>query len=1545
EQVLIGNRLRPRHQFASLSVVFNTIGTPYHDSQYYPLQLPTRNSAMSIGAWTYAAEAAPCLIVFMILAYRGMSALPSPPFLPAVPFLRAFQTVFTPFIGLEEAEGLKDPLSASQALAPPARRTLKTKPYVLTFLLVFVGLVQCLAWNMLGTYRLVTGALPHLIWHDILLADFGSAFCWLYTCVRAGRRVLTTVPYDLLAVYPLILLSAFARLRLSHGGILSVGTLSLAGEVGMAFVGMCAVVALPLATPSGRVPDEKIGQVISPEDYASLFSRITLNWVSPLIQRGKQGRLEEIDVWKLSPTMQSGVLFSKFKTLSSEASLIYRLWQANSLDLMMDLLGTLAAVASTYGGPFFMNRLLNSIDTDQSKSEAYQNALMMFLSFLLKAVFDAQHLWFGQHAAMRIRSELMSAIYEKSLKRQDLSGTVNAKDGSAGADTGKIVNLMSGDAENVANVVSSMHNVYGAPFEFILGFGLLYQILGVSAFSGFLASFIGMPLNGYLTNRHAWINRGLAEAKDKRMGQVNELLASIKLIKFFAWEEMWLKRAMEARNEEMVWRRRGRMNNVLYHYVWSIPPALISIISFTTYVALGNTLTIAKAFTALQLFTMIQSPLNAAPYYFVEMIQARIAINRIATFLEEPEVTSQVSSLKAEDPDVVDHGGKLGLFEASFRWNGIPREVLDSFELDKLSVVFPEGVLSVITGPTASGKTALLMALLGEMTLLPGGHIILNKDPARFDRHGNAHAISYVAQIPWLENASIRNNILFGTPMDEERYRRVLFSCALLPDLEVLEDGDETEIGAKGVSLSGGQKARVALARAVYARTKYVLLDDPLSAVDSHTGRFLYDHLLRGPLLSNRTVVLVTHHVPLVLPCAKYVVQMKDGRIDCQGTVQDLRSRGLLEHIIEDALQEGTSRIAPDDEKEEDKEADKPEIKIARKLVEEERRVTGRLQFSVYQEYASAVGVLFWTTSLVFVFASQLIGLGERVWIKFWGEAYQSRIALDRPLFYVAVYTGIKLFGVLVRIVSALVEHFGALNAARKLYERMLFSVMHATFRFHDTTPQGRLLNRFGRDAEIVDNEIAWKVGALNSAVGGLLVSVLTVIGIFPAFLVIAAIIGYSYVRIAVGYISSGRDLRRMESNSRSPIFSDFATLIDGIVTVRAFAVENRWLDGFYERLDASLQLFYAFWIVNRWLLFNFDLLGAAAVFATSCFAIAFLDRDPGLAGVAITSALTFSKGVYNTISFWTALELDLNSVERVTEYIDLPQEPAAVIESARPPAYWPSSSSSDLVRLENVAVRYAPDLPPVLRGVSFVLRGGERVGLVGRTGESLPRLTSRMQPSACPGSGKSTLATAILRFVDPCAGRILVDGWDISQIGTYDLRSRITFIPQDAALFSGTIRENLDPFGEHDDLALIDVLRRVQLGPENVKLDTEVATAGANFSQGQRQLVALARALLRRSSIVILDEATSSVDFETDTKIQTCIREEFGSALLITIAHRLKTIADYDKIVVLDRGEVVAIGGVLELMQENEIFREMCLQTGYYDDLEAMARVKQEVG
>ncbi|EGO00623.1 hypothetical protein SERLA73DRAFT_104969 [Serpula lacrymans var. lacrymans S7.3] len=1620
--------------------------------------------------------------------------------------LKLVKIPFTQFITLEEAEGLQlDGCSVASETAGGVESAggvnAKDSSRRRNLFLSWIALFATFAWFGIGIRQLVlqngepfNASVPLLI-----------GISWLYAALRPIIWPSPTPPFDLFSLY----LAHLVAGTLLLGGVLyetHVWAVALPSPYLLAImvsnlvaivIELIIVLGMPLAIPSSRVKEEDIGKSISPEDYTSLWGWITFFWVHPLIKKGTSATLNEPDVWNVSITMQSRPIFARFMA-HRDISLLRRIWVTNSLDFILEFILTLASIIFTYGGPFFLKRILDSIDDPtpgkENRARAYIYAFLAFACTVIKAQAEVHHLWFGRRAATRMRSELMAAIYDKALKRRDFSGLTNkgdadggktkdeSRDGGeslpvprnsyicnvtcfilkdkkkdsekeddkkTGADVGKIVNLMAGDANTISQMAQGIYLLYGAPFELVICVLFLYQLLGLSAFAGVFVVLAGWPINSWVAKRSVMIQKNLLAARDKRMSVVNEVITAVKFVKFFAWEDRWIKRTFDAREIEMSWMIKSRINFMFFSLLWQSAPLIVSVVAFATYVFLGGHLTIGTAFTVLIYVPPIRLPLNVIPMWIVRILQAKVALDRIATFLDEDEVDEQVSSLKKSAERISEDTEGFGIDQGSFVWNKVdgtdsnmPTEIthgkpasddgtivpeapintqtLDHhFELKDISVMFPEGELTVVTGPTASGKTALLMALLGEMTAVHG-RLIMSKNPSQVDENGLMYAISYGAQSPWLRHQSIKDNILFDYPYDEKRYNAVIECCALKPDLAILEDGDATEIGARGVSLSGGQKARVALARAVYARTKYVLLDDPLSAVDSHTARFLFDRLLCGPLLKGRSVILVTHHVELVLPGAYYLIRMLDGRIDAQGTVKDLRAQGILDAIeLSSVLQAPEHASAAEGqaknvlEETNGSEDAAQEAKKPSKLIQDEHRESGSVKWVIYKTYLKASSYWTWFILSSFIVVNQSLGVAQKLWIRTWGEAYghvssssfsyafesytrpEHEVVLwnsrhfqgaellmqssnssfatlpdaeEHPMFFVGIYAAIGLGITLVMLLSTAIQYIGGIKASRRLFSQMLVGVVGATMRWHDTTPQGRMLNRFGKDMETIDTSLSESLQAVNSSLASFAAAIATVAVFFPSFLVPAFFIAWGYRQLAVGYLNTGRDLRRMESNSRSPIFSGFSELLEGIVTVRAFSAEKRFLDDLHAKIDGTTMMWYNFWMTNRWLLLNFDILGGIAVLFTTLIALYGL-AGSGLAGICITSAMSFTVSVYWACRFWTALELDLNSVERVVEYLDLPQEPSAVIESNRPPAYWPSSSNTEsLVSVEDLVIRYAPDLPPVLHGISFTLKARERVGILGRT-----------------GSGKSTLAMSVLRFVDPYSGRIVIDGIDISTIGLKDLRSRLTFIPQDATLFSGTLRDNLDPFGEYDESECLDVLYRVQMITESsyesqrasrepsrspsshgtdhegsvssasrtvadsdvktvVTLDTQVSAGGTNFSQGQRQLIALARALLRRSSVIILDEATSSIDFATDAKIQTTIREEFNDSLLLTVAHRLQTVIDYDRLLVLDQGKISEFDTPLNLIsKDGGLFRDMCLKSGMFSELEAAAKAKAQ--
>ncbi|KAJ6599295.1 hypothetical protein DFH09DRAFT_1130673 [Mycena vulgaris] len=1544
---------------------------------------------------------------------------------------RATSAVFKPFqefLTLEEAEALS-------GAAMPADISSASGIKGTTVVLVSLALVEIILWIVVAIFEVTTGTVGIGRRFPILLA-----IPWFYAFLRPLITTpIVTAPMDLFCLFSLEFASA---ILLVGGALFDDGSVTANMAIVMVLNAVLAalllvvVLGLPLAIPTRQPASGELEP--APEEYTSLFRWATFAWVYPLIRRGANKALSEFDVWNLSPNMQARPLFWKFVHTKSVFTIMYlhffifaqlrrstllrSIVAANSSDLLL--------ILATLEHPVAGGRRL-----------AFLYAFLAFICQMAKSEADVMHFYYGRRASTRMRTELMIAIYDKALKRRDFAGVVDGeakaeakavregkaakKDGKtdpntkpdkkedgedlgpkSGAGLGKIVNLMSVDASTVCSVPFQMFFLYSAPFEITLSVLFLYRLLGWAAFSGVVFVIASIPLNWLIAKLNVKYEKGIVTSRDKRTSVVNELINSIKFIKFGGAEEKWIKKANDSRDVELSWLLKSRLMEISFHITWMLLPLLISVSSFYVYVKQGNQLTVATAFTALAVFNMLNVPLSAVPFTISHILQGGVALSRIAKFLDEDEVSAEVSALKSASREENGVSG-LGIENGTFKWNeleskDVKTNPIDSqlesseetrFELQDISVLFPEGKLTCVVGPTASP-----LALLGEMTPVPGTQIFPPKS-SRIDENGYMESISYAAQTPWLQHNSIRENILFGSPFDEQRYQSVLDACALRPDLELFDGGDRTEIGVRGVTLSGGQKARVALARAIYPWTKYVLLDDPLSAVDSHTSRLLFDKLFCGPLLKDRTVVLVTHHIDLLLSAsgkgAHYIVRMLDGRIDTQGTVQDLRARGLLDAIKRETPAEPTAAIKGSDLTPESKPVLSEPVT---KLVEDEEQAKGDVQWRIYKTYLQAASYKVWVFVVVLIVCVEaghpLLAFSSSNIFQVWGEAYQTTsgpdllnfilaqsrreatrvqyvlsaiprapsfgfpAAQDQPMFYVAIYALIGLGTNLVNVSLVGLHFYGGLRASRLLFRNLLNKLVYSTFRWFDTTPKGRILNRIGKDISTVDNALSQSLANFTYTLAALTIAILTIGVIFPYFLIPGLLLSFTYYKLSVGYLHSSRDLRRMEANTRSPIFTGFSEMLEGIVTVRAFGVEKRFLEKMCNDVDLTTRCTYSFWNANRWLLLNFDYLGATSVLLTSLLAVSTF-VPAGLAGICITSAMTFSRMSYYACRFYTSLQVDLNAVERIVNYLDIPQEPSASIESNRPPAYWPSSASTnDLLVVEDLEVKYAPDLPPVLHHVSFSLKARERVGLLGRT-----------------GSGKSTLATSLLRFVEPSSGRIIVDGIDISKIGLHDLRTRLTFIPQDATLFSGTVKENLDLFDEYEDSECQDALYRVHLLSRSahqsqrtsaraspvaelegetstisgvsspaITLDTYCAAEGGNFSHGQKQLIALARALLRQSSIIILDEATSSIDFETDKKIGATIREQFNDSLLLTVAHRIRTVIDYDRLIILDQGKIAEFDTPYNLIRKKDgIFHAMCKKSGVFEELEAAAKEAHE--
>ncbi|KAJ2007332.1 Transporter of the ATP-binding cassette (ABC) [Coemansia thaxteri] len=980
------------------------------------------------------------------------------------------------------------------------------------------------------------------------------------------------------------------------------------------------------------------------------------------------------------------------------------------------------------------------------------------------------------------------------------------------------------------------------------------------------------------------------------------------------------------------------------------------------------------------------------------------------------------------------------------------------FELRDLTVSFPIGKLSIVAGPTGCGKSSMLMALLGEMRCVEGQLMVpgsaFSARAVLRESHSSPFAlhesVAYVAQQAWLLNDTIRGNITFGLPYDEQRYTEVVRMCALTRDFEIFDAGDMTEVGERGVALSGGQKQRICLARAVYSPARHVIMDDCLSAVDAHTAKHLYENCLLAPHMAERTRILVTHAVGLTMKSASMIVVMQEGRIVASGTPTEvLHSGKLSEETLREADEEQQHAAAQAEAsaasgkgketdaamltidpaiasnallqrfdgasssivtKAKDSSADS-DAQRRGKLTTEESWARGHVEWRVYAAYFKASGgMALWAVLTVLFLLTQGLQVAQDWWLREWAASYGKhtgdlvgRGQLVSPLapvggggseaplvssqllwtanslgapgvsrqlvaaddgkvnlsYFIGIYVLIAVASTVTILGRSLLEFWSSLKASKTIHERLLHTILRAPVRFFDTTPAGRLINRFSKDMEIIDQSLSSSLAIFITELFSALAILLVITVITPAFALGALLVAVVYWVIGILYLSVSREIKRFESVTKSPIYTHFGETLSGVSTIRAYRQESRFKRTNYAKVDDNIRPFIYMWGANRWLSIRVDLAGAVVSFAAGLLALTTTGRmDAGLAGLSLSYALNFTEHVLWLVRFYSVNEMNLNSVERVVEYMDVQPEAPVTIPDCVPPAEWPTEGR---ISVEELVLKYAATLPPVIKGISFEAKPCEKVGIVGRT-----------------GAGKSTLTLAMFRFMEASSGRIVIDGIDISQMGVGDLRSRLTIIPQDPMLFAGTIRSNLDPFGEHGDDELWLALRRAHLlgndeqqpatssaaptssrastigdeaasdsrlaalGRTISNLEMAVAENGTNFSQGQRQLIALARALVKRTRVIILDEATASVDFDTDAKIQATIRSEFTDSTLLCIAHRLRTIVDYDKVLVLDHGEIVEYDSPYSLLCRSEgLFRHMCLKSGEYDYLFSVAERK----
>ncbi|XP_059646878.1 ABC transporter C family member 14-like [Cornus florida] len=1236
---------------------------------------------------------------------------------------------------------------------------------------------------------------------------------------------------------------------------------------------------------------------------ASLFSRAVWLWMNPILSKGYKSPLKIDEVPSLPHDLRAERMAELFEMNwprpgeNSEnpvgTTLIRCFWK----DLVF--IGFLAIVrlAVMYVGPVLIQSFVNF--TSGKSSNPYEGYYLVLTLLIAKTieVLSSHHFNFqSQKLGMLIRSTLITALYKKGLK---LSCSSRQSHG-----VGQIVNYMAVDTQQLSDMMLQLHSLWIMPLQVVAALALLYAYMGVSMLAALGAVVVVFIFTLMRTRKNNIFQYNVMRNRDSRMKAMNEMLGNMRVIKLQAWEEHFSKRIQSFRELEYGWLSKF-MYSISCNMVvlWSIP-ILVAALTFGVAILLGVSLDAVTVFTATTIFRILQEPIRTFPQALISISQAMISLGRLDKYLTSRELDNR--SVEREEGC----GGKVAVEvqDGTFSWDDQGgEEVLKgvNFEIKK-------GELAAIVGTVGSGKSSLLASVLGELHKISGKVRVCG-------------TTAYVAQTSWIQNATIQENILFGSPMNRERYKEVIRVCCLEKDLEVMEHGDQTEIGERGINLSGGQKQRVQLARAVYQDCDIYLLDDIFSAVDAQTGSEIFKECVRGAL-KDKTILLVTHQVDF-LHNADLILVMRNGMIVQSGRYEDILESGMdfgalvAAHETSMELVEMSNAETSDNPQQtpkslhasssqretngENRLVDQTKSeKGTSKIIEDEERETGRVNFDVYRQYCTEA---YGWGGVAAVILMSLLWQSSLMSSDYWLAYETSEDRLFSPSLFIKIYSIIAAVSCVFVVIRSFLVIFLGLKTAQSFFNKLLNSILHAPMSFFDTTPSGRILSRVSTDQANIDFLIPLFLAMT-------LVMYFTLLGIVVitcqyAWPTIFLIIPLAWLNFWYRgyYLATSRELTRLDSITKAPIIHHFSETISGVMIIRCFRKQDKFFQGNVDRVNVNLRKDFHNYASNEWLGFRLELIGSFVL----CIATMFMVLLPSTIIQPEYVGLSLSYGLpLNGVLFWTVfmscfVENRMVSVERIKQFINIQPEGPWKITDCLPSPNWPSHGD---IEIRDLQVRYRPNTPLVLKGITLSIHGGEKVGVVGRT-----------------GSGKSTLIQAFFRLVEPCGGKILIDGVDIRKLGLYDLRSRLGIIPQEPVLFQGTIRSNIDPIGLYSAEEIWKSLERCQLkdvvAAKPEKLDAAVIENGENWSVGQRQLLCLARVMLKHSKILFMDEATASVDTQTDAVIQRIIREDFSECTIISIAHRIPTVKNCDRVLVIDNGLAKEYDTPSRLLEKPSLF------------------------
>ncbi|KAH6958804.1 P-loop containing nucleoside triphosphate hydrolase protein [Fusarium avenaceum] len=1285
----------------------------------------------------------------------------------------------------------------------------------------------------------------------------------------------------------------------------------------------------------------------APEETCSWFTYYcTYNWLTPVIWKGIKRRLDMADIPKIAWYDEPMYLLRRVqeaRSMSKNTLFTVLRFQKRELLLMTSWVAVAYTVENV--SPYGMFKLLEYLaDPCGAIYKPWLWLFLMFIGPLSRTIAFQQYVFTSTRLVVRIKSALTQELYYTALDSMEMeedpfelqsggktSGNPKGQTPAKSTSAGRLANLMASDIDAIYRSRDIIQATVGTPVGTVISLIGMYRMMGWASLVGNAILFLATPLTVWLGRLMFYSQRRVRKAQDSRMSLVTEYLASLRAIKYFAWEEPITEKIIDARSAEQKELWRTSMIQASLNQVMQIVPYLSLLVMFGLHVGLSKRrLDAATAFTTIFLVKNVRRNIMQASAFGRNFASAMVSVARLDKYFEN---TVPVSRYPV---------GPLRIDSASFR-----KTKAATFTLENITLYFAQGGLNVIGGPSGSGKTTLLLSILGE-TYLESGTVTRPKD------------VAYASQSAWLQNESIQANIVFGSPMEKLRYHQIIEACCLWEDFKELPARDMTTVGENGTSLSGGQKARVALARALYSKAPLLLLDDIFAALDAKTAAGVWKHCFCTDLLSGRTIVLVTN-LPWISEQADLSVVLEKGQIEsAEPQIGVIRKPIAIAQVLggDDDASEEPDTVAQDTQSSGDdlNNSNKTlEEKYLKDVVSQEMKASGKVGRLTFLQYMNYFGhPVFVVTCLTLLLAANIFAFLGTLWLSVWVEAYNHQAHVDIP-YYMGIFAGLTLLEIGSYFLAIIMFEWGAWNAARRLHNDFIRAIMRVSLSWFKHIPIGRITNRFSSDIASLDGTIGTMLRMMLDTILLMLFRIGAVSSIMPIFMIPALFTCLFGVLIGEAYTRTAVVVKRLTSSAQSPVFSQFADTLAGLPVIRA---RSGMAATFREELAARLRTWSASsetsFNSNRWVAVRVDFVTALVSLSAGIIAVSQTGVvAAGLVGFSLTNANGLSQTILLLVRAMNDLEVEMQSFHRVKEYVKLESEekddkaypeegeyaddPSNII-----PENWPRSGE---IEFRNVTIRYDPDGPNILTDVNLKFKAGARVAVVGRT-----------------GSGKSTLVLSLLRFTHVVSGEILYDGLDITKVPRHRLRESLTIIPQEAVLFNGTVESNLDPGGRVSKEVLDKALDNCKgiasfssqysddsdndMRPSNdehntVNLTTSVDARGENFSHGQRQVLSLCRALIRQSKLMLLDEATASMDYETDRGIQAVLRRELeaagGDRTLVTIAHRLRTIIDYDTVVVMSAGRVLEYGSPRDLYNNRGQFYDMIYHSGEMDDLQAL--------